>query len=147
LQVYQSKQLELEQLQQDLAASNFELRNSRIRSLPSKDDKNKISKLEKENEELRIMLRRCKKEKDSQMATYPRKLKKVAIVMPFTNHHFLRTKENLLRWQEFYPCDEDKKYSEQIDFVLYYNNKLGSDLESQQKLNELHNVLVYVTYQ
>lgn len=91
------------------------------------------------------MLRNCKKEKDSSEGTYPRKLKRLAVVMPFTNHHFLRTRENLLRWGEFFPCDQDKEYSKYVDFILYHNNKLGSESEKLQKLNELQDILVNIS--
>lgn len=105
-----------------------------------------LVKLTEENEALRAMIKNCKRDKtecSKNGLTYPRKYKRLTVVMPFTQKHILRTKENLEKWGNLFPCEASKGYAVNIDFILYYNMKLGTTTqEHEQNIKDIISVLV-----
>lgn len=111
------------------------------------DREKALVKMVEDNDNLRTMIKKCKRDKDecksNSQVSYPRKYKKLAIIMPFTKKHTLRTRENLMKWGELFPCDAGKSYAPYIDFILYYNRELGPTLEEHQRvIDDLKIVLV-----
>ena len=135
-------------MHRELANTVKELNSQKIRTNRdvSSDQSAAIIDLAKENEQLRMMLRNCKKERDSCNSNieFPRRFKRVAIIIPFTSRQTLRTRENLMRWGEMFPCDLKKSYKGEIDLIFYTNKRLGTtQLEHEQVIQELMSLLVW----
>ena len=67
-------------------------------------------------------------------STFHRKSKRqrVAIIMPFIQKHIERVKDNLHKWETFFPCKLDRKKTTltgtKIDFILYSNKAMDKEV-------------------